>query len=101
MKKLFCAILVVLFSYSPVFAKETWVRDNFYAANVDLSGTTYYIQRVTSKGGWYIKALDTTDTDQFRITYSYVSGDTEYQTAWTNRASTGGTSAYQVFETAF
>lgn len=84
-----------------VSASETWVKDNFYTHYVDLSGTTYYIMYLTSNRGWYIKAIDTTNANQYRFTYSYVSGDTDYQTAWTNRAVTSGASAYKAFEDAF
>lgn len=97
---LLMASFLVLFA-APVFGGGTWIADNFYTYNVDLSGTTYYIMAITTGGAWYIKAIDTTNTDQFRITYSYVSGDTNYAVAWEDRAVVSGVSRYKTFEEAF
>jgi hypothetical protein len=69
--------------------------------NIDLSGTTYYIMKTTTRGAWHIKAIDTSGTNAYRYSYSYVSGDTDYVTAWSNRAATGGVSAYKTYEGAF
>lgn len=98
---LLCLFVASAFLLPSSHSGETWVRDNFYNHYVDLSGDTYYVMYVSSNRGWYIKAIDTSTTDQYRFSYSYVSGDTDYETAWTNRASTAGASAYQTFESAF
>lgn len=93
------AIVIALCLCAPVYAH--WLEDNFFLADVDLSGTTYYLGYKSDQSGWYIKALDTTNADQFRVTYSYVSGNTEYSHHWTNRASMSGASTFKVFDEAF
>jgi len=78
---------------------QDWILKNelFKTHYIDISGTTYYFMYTTSGGDWYMKAMDTTNTNQFRTTYYFVVGDADYATAWTNRASYG----FKVFEEAF
>ena len=82
-------------------ASAFWVDENFFLSDADLSGTTYYLGYRTSQGAWYIKAMDRTNTDQFRVTYSYVSENTDYSHHWTNRDTLSGTSSYRAFDEAF
>ena len=95
------ATLLILSLCSPVMAEPPAVFINGQLHNVDLSGTTYYIMKTTKQGGWVIKALDTTNTDQFRVSYSYVDGNTDVAYHWTNRDALSGASAFRVFDEAF
>jgi len=95
----FSIIFLLLFIPATSFAEDFF--SSFRKYKIDLSGITYYIMKTTAYGAWYIEAIDTSTTNQYRFTYSYVSGDTDYQTAWTNRAVTSGASAYKAFEDAF
>ena len=72
------------------------------AEEIDISGVTWYFLYVTTYDAWCMKAMAVSGTTtQFRTSWSYVSGDIDYATAWTNRAATAGASAFQVKATAF
>lgn len=81
MKK-FIYILLIVISISAiglVFADE-FIRNQFTWSDEYESGNTRFLGFETSRGGWYIQAVDT--TTGHRVTYAYESGMTYYNEAW-------------------
>ncbi len=99
MRLKFKVLLLLLLLATPAYGAG--VLDNYIQVDMDISGVTWYVGFTTAQGGWYIKAIDTTTADVYRVTYSYVSGETNYPTAWANRAVTAGVSAYRTYSDAF
>ena len=86
MKKTMLLIFSMVFLFtSSVFGME-YLTKNYTLRMADVSGTTYYLQYVSGRDGWYMKAFDTSTSNVFRGSFHYTEGDTDYDTGWTNRA---------------
>lgn len=73
------------------------VLSEFVLSDVDMTGAVYYLGYVSSQGGWYIKAIDTSVADVYGFEFAYTAGDTGYAAAWAGRAAL----VYQAYSAAF
>jgi len=72
--------------------KDNAHLDRYKVTDMDTSGATQYFGYTDIIGAWYLMENNTT-TNTFR----YVSGDSAYPTAWTNRASQTYDYFYNIF----
>ena len=64
----------------------------YHITDQDTSGTTQYFGFTDKDGAWYIMAIDTSTNS-----YRYSKGDSDYTTAWSNRASETYDYYYNIF----